>query len=362
MKRNGSRRKSRALASASQSGLLRRGLTPQNKKPAPRRVWGPERFAASRSDLDNYLFLLSARDKLRDFLREKGYLEILVPVMSPETVPDLNLESFAVKFQSVFQRGQKATLYLQTSPELMLKRLLASGFEAIFYLGPVFRQGEFAEKHHPEFTMAEWYRARSGYQDLMAEIEEMLTTSFSVPGPIPRMTMRQALVQAAGIDFIELQNPGRLARALARKTGGFDPKDMDFGELLEFAMVQWLDPWLEGQAAIFIYDWPAEFSMQARLKPGEKKICERFELYLHGIEIANGYTESTDAAEMEKRFRAEAQKRKNLKRKPLPIPQTFLRSLSRLPACAGVSLGLERLCLALLGLDNLDRIMPFREL
>ena len=318
---------------------------------------------SDKAALDNYLFLLAARDKVRGFLKENGYLEVLIPTLFPETVPDINLESFVVTFQSVFYRRHKARLFLQTSPELLLKRMLASGFEAIFYLGPVFRQGEFAEKHHPEFTMAEWYRTGYSYSNLMSEMERMLATLFNIKHPIPRITMREAMIQASGIDFLKTQTSRQLAAEIKRRIKHFDPKGMDYCDLLEFAMVEWLDQWLADKPAIFIYDWPSQFSMQAKLNPKDKRLCERFELYMRGLEIANGYTEATDSAEMELRLRAEIKKRKKLGRKVTPMPVRFLQSLDRgFPACAGVSLGLERLCMGLLGLHNLDQLIAFREI
>jgi len=325
---------------------------------------GPERFLASQKDRENYLFLLNARDQIRGWLKAKKYLEVLIPALSTETVPDLNLETFSVAFKSVFDAGKKRELFLQTSPELLIKRLLASGFSALFYLGPVFRQGELAEKHHPEFTMVEWYRTGCTYLDLMSELEDMLSGLFAVKKPIEKITMRDALLKAAGIDFIALNDRKKLGGAIKTRDRFFKARAMDWPELFEYAVVKWLDPWLQSKDAIFVYDWPEPLAMQARLKSeGDWLVAERFELYLRGIEIANGYTELTDAAEMEKRFSAEIKKRKKLKRKITPLPKNFLASLKLgMPDSAGVSLGLERLCLALLGLNNLDQLIAFREI
>ena len=324
---------------------------------------GPERFLDRKDELSNYLFLLKARDQIRGWLKAKGYLEVLIPALSPETVPDLNLESFSVRFESAFGTGERRELFLQTSPELLLKRMLASGFQKIFYLGPVFRQGEFAEKHHPEFTMAEWYCAGHGYLDLMAELEGMLGELFRVKRPISRVKMREALIQAAGIDFLLLKDKKQLAGAVKKKNKYFNSRGMDWAGVFEFAMVEWLQPWLEKRDAVFIYDWPSQMAMQGKLKNNGQGVAERFELYIKGIEIANGYTEETDPKIMERRFRAEMKKRRGSGRKTTPVPGKFLAALKAgMPEAAGVSLGLERLCLALLGLENLDQLMPFREL
>jgi len=324
---------------------------------------GPERFLDRKDELANYLFLLKARDQIRGWLKAKGYLELLIPALSPETVPDLNLESFSVRFESAFRTGEQRELFLQTSPELLLKRMLAGGFKKIFYLGPVFRQGEFAEKHNPEFTMAEWYCAGHGYLDLMAELEGMLSELFLGKRPVLKIKMQDALVQAAGIDFLSLKDKNQLAGAVKKKNKYFNSRGMDWAGVFEFAMVEWLQPWLEERGAVFIYDWPSQMAMQGKLKNNERGVAERFELYLEGIEIANGYTEETDPKTMEKRFRAEMKRRRGSGRKVTPLPEQFLAALKAgMPGAAGVSLGLERLCLALLGLSNLDQLMSFREL
>lgn len=323
---------------------------------------GPEFFFAQEQKRKNYLSLLKTRDQIRNWLKEKGYLEVLVPTLYAETVPDLNLESFRVDFQSVFDPNFKRQLYLQTSPELLMKQMLVSGFERIFYLGPVFRQGELSETHHPEFTMAEWYHVNWNYMDLMDELSEMLRQLFGIR-KIRRLTMRDALLDSAGIDFLQLRTQKDLALAIQRKNSSLRVKGLDWSELFELALVEWLSPWLKAQGVILIYDWPSEFAMQGKIKDKEHLVCERFELYINGLEIANGYSEETDSEEMKKRFKTEIKKRKNLKREQVSLPEKFLASLKLgLPNCAGVSLGLERLCMALLGIDNLDQLLPFRTL
>ncbi len=324
---------------------------------------GPERFLANQILKENYRFLLKTRDAIRNWLKSRGYLEMVLPALSPETVPDLNLESFPVNFQSVFDRRKKRRLFLQTSPELLLKRMMAAGFENIFYLGPAFRQGEFSAHHHPEFTMAEWYHKGADYQFLMAELEAMLSELCGIKKPIAKMTMREAMSKAADLDFLELTRTAQLARLLAGKIPGLKTSGMDWADLFELALVELLDPWLKNQGVIFIYDWPAPFAMQGKLKDDDSRLCERFELYLNGIEVANGYTENTHPEEMLMRLKAEMKKRKKLGRSEIPLPEKFLGSLRLgLPPCAGVSLGLERLCLALLRLESLDQLIPFREI
>jgi len=333
-----------------------------SKTADPLKAKGPERFKSNQSHLENYLFLLSSRDQIRNWLQAQGYTEVLIPCLHNETVPDLNLESFSLKFQSVFEPKHQPELFLQTSPELLMKRLLAAGLEKIFYLGPAFRQGELSELHHPEFTMLEWYQQGADYLDLMAELEKMLFELFGIP-KISRITMQEALRVSAGWDFLEWQNRQQFSRFLKKKIPGLKTTGRDWPELFELALLEWLDPWLRKQDAVFIYDWPAQMAMQGKLRDADPRLCERFELYLRGMEIANGYTEETDSEEMLKRLKVEMKKRKKLGRKNVPLPEKFLASLKLgLPNCAGVSLGLERLAMALRGLDSLDQLIPFREI
>ncbi len=333
-----------------------------SEKSDPNQAAGPERFPANPAHLENYRFLISAAGQIRAWMKQRGYTEVIIPCLSPETVPDLNLESFSLKFQSVFDPEHQQELFLQTSPELMMKRLLAAGLQNIFYLGPAFRQGELSKNHHPEFTILEWYRTGSDYLFLMRELDRMLSGLFGIK-KIPRISMREALKKSAGWDFRDLQDPRKFARFLQKKIPGLKTKGSDWPELFERALLQWLEPWLAKQDAVFVYDWPSQLSMQAKLKDADPMLCQRFELYLKGREIANGYTEATDPGQMKKRLQAEIQKRKKLGRKNIPLPRKFLHSLELgLTPCAGVSLGLDRLCLALLNLDSLNQLLPFREI
>jgi len=325
---------------------------------------GPERFLTDSEDRDNYLFLLDLRDRIRDWLKLRGYLEVLVPTISPETAPDLNLESMPVIFQSVFNPAYKRNVYLQPSPELLMKRLIVSGFEKIFYLGSAYRQGELGEAHNPEFTMIEWYHRLADYQDLMVELISLLKElSPDLIGQVEKISLREAFLEFSGLDILKLKNRASLASAIKKKIPYFKSKGFSWEELFEFAFSQWLIPELEKRRAVLIYDWPQELSTQAKLKSQESGLCERFELYLKGIEVANGYTELSDARGLEKKFKREQARRRKAGKVVLPLPGRFLESIkSGFPECAGVSLGLERLAMAILGIANLDKLLPFREI
>ncbi len=308
---------------------------------------------------EDYLFLLRLRDQLREWLKEKGYIEILLPSLYPETSPDFNLESFEIEFKSVFNLSQKYKLYLQTSPELLMKRLISQGFDQIFYLGPAFRQGEYSSLHHPEFTIIEWYKRDANYFDLMDELEELAKDVFNLT-TILRISFKKLLEKIAGRQFSNLSSQ-EIKNWLAQTN--IDLTNKDDEEIFEFIIVQYIEPFISKKEAVFIYDYPACLSMQAKLKEDNLCVCERFEFYIRGIEVANGYSEEFNKKELEKRFKQHLERREKAGKKLYPIPTKFLSELKEdIGRYAGVAFGLERLALALLNLDSLDQILPFREL
>ena len=310
--------------------------------------------------LENYLFLLKARERIRQWLKSRGYLEVLVPSLSPETTPELHLESFSLQFASAFGELQ-SELFLQTSPELLMKRLLALGLEKIFYLGPAYRQGEYSPLHHPEFTIVEWYCPEKSYFELMDELEEMVSELFEVKSPIPRRNFSELVKKQAGADLLAF-SPDELARWLKEKGLG-DFSQSPVLQIYDFIIVQFLEPAIKEFPLVFVYDYPGELSPQAKIHPENPRLSQRFELYLKGIEVANGYCEETDLEKIKTRFIREQEKRKREGKKIIPLPKRFLESLKKIPRdYSGLALGLERLVMAVLGLNSLDELLPFREI
>jgi len=264
-------------------------------------------------------------------------------------VPEASIEVFPV-----FQGKSKPDLYLIPSPEINLKRLLAEGLDRIFQLGPVFRQKEQGRHHLPEFTMLEWYRAGADYHDLMSDCEAIIKITARAAGwkddfvtykgrkitinpKFPRITIKKAFEKYAG--WIPGPSP-----------------DLDrFNE----DMATKIEPNLPPDRPVFLIDYPASCASLARLKPSDPKVAERVELYAGGLEIANGFSELTDHKEQEARFRKEAKRREEQGLNVYPWPEEFLSSLSRLPKCAGMALGIDRLIMLLTDTSNINDVVAF---
>ncbi|MBW1964837.1 MAG: EF-P lysine aminoacylase GenX [Deltaproteobacteria bacterium] len=297
--------------------------------------------------------ILATRDRIikaiRSFLAEQGFLEVQTPLMIKAPVPEASIEVFPV-----FQGKSKPDLYLIPSPEINLKRLLAEGLDRIFQLGPVFRQKEQGRHHLPEFTMLEWYRAGADYHDLMSDCEAIIKITARAAGwkddfvtykgrkitinpKFPRITIKKAFEKYAG--WIPGPSP-----------------DLDrFNE----DMATKIEPNLPPDRPVFLIDYPASCASLARLKPSDPKVAERVELYAGGLEIANGFSELTDHKEQEARFRKEAKRREEQGLNVYPWPEEFLSSLSRLPKCAGMALGIDRLIMLLTDTSNINDVVAF---
>jgi elongation factor P--(R)-beta-lysine ligase len=277
-------------------------------------------------------------DRIRGFFKEKGYLEVETPFRIPAPAPEAQIDAIP-----------SSGWFLQTSPELCMKRMLAAGFPTIFQICRCWREGERGVRHLSEFTMLEWYRAGADYLDLMTETEALLRTAaadtslsyrgheIELSGAWERITVAEAFLRYAGTTSQE---------ALA--AGNFD-------EL----MVERIEPRLGLSRPTFIYDYPACCGALARLKPGDPTLAERFELYIGGLEIANAFSELTDPAEQRARFAAEAAERGKLGKAPYPVPEKFLKALSTLPPAAGIALGLDRLVMVLLDAETIDEVVAF---
>jgi lysyl-tRNA synthetase class 2 len=286
---------------------------------------------------------------IRRFFAARAFLEVDTPALVPSPGLDLHLDA-------VTADGG----YLITSPEYQMKRLLVGGVPRQFQIAHVFRRGEIGTRHNPEFTMLEWYRAFAGAEHLMRDTEELVTelvTLFSsdgkLPGenavitvapPFPRLTVAQAFERFAGVEEAEMF---RLAR-----------EDSDaFFRLL----VDRVEPELErATTPIFLVDYPIEHASLARAKPSDSRVCERFELYLGGLELCNGFGELTDPSEQRRRLVADQRARAAAGKAVYPIDERFVAALAAgMPPSAGNALGIDRLVALCLGEREIARVMPF---
>lgn len=295
-------------------------------------------------------------ERIRAFFAARGVLEVETPALSPAGVSDLALDSVMATARSL----GPTPLYLHTSPEYAMKRLLASGSGDIYQICRVFRDDELGRWHQPEFTLLEWYRI--GFDDarLMDEVEALLRDALAGDGTAwrsERIRYSDALERALGVDACA--SSARIAARLAER--GVDvPKGLGPDALLDLAFASIVVPSLAADALTFVYDYPGSQAALSRLKRGQPTVAARFEVFARGIELANGFHELKDAAEQRRRFEAENDTRRRTGRHVPPLDEAFLDALARgLPDCAGVAVGLDRLVALALGADGIAAGMAF---
>jgi len=294
--------------------------------------------------------------RTREFFAARGVLEVETPVLSSGGSSDPQIESLATRVS-----GMSGPFFLNTSPEYSMKRLLAAGSGDIYQLCKVFRDGERGRWHNPEFTLLEWYRL--GFDDaaLMTEVE-LLVARLLAPErllePAERLTYADALRRYAGVDA-HTAGDVELERA-AEKHGVHCKADLDRDAKLDLLMGLVVGPNLGRERPCFICDYPASQAALARLKPGQPPVAARFELFLDGIELANGFHELADAEEQRGRFARDLATRRARGQVLPPVDERLLAALAAgMPDCAGVALGFDRLVAIALGAARLSQGMAF---
>ncbi|WP_322113807.1 EF-P lysine aminoacylase EpmA [Marinimicrobium sp. C6131] len=289
--------------------------------------------------------------RIRQFFAEREVLEIEAPVMGAAAVTDPFIDSVTA------QCGGR-TYYLQTSPEFAMKRLLAAGAGPIYALGKVFRNGERGRKHNPEFTLLEWYRPGWDDRDLMREVETLI--ELLLPGlEVTYLSYRQWFERHLHIDPHTATAAELATLAKERITIEAEDEDRDFW--LDLLVTHELEASL-GQGLTFVYDYPASQAALARLATDDRgqTVARRFEAFIGGMELANGYWELTDAEELRRRFLADQQKRRALDLPVYPSDDKLLAAMTAgLPDSAGVALGVDRLLMCLSGAKQIADVLAF---
>jgi lysyl-tRNA synthetase class 2 len=299
----------------------------------------PERLSRLQSNLKRRALIYEC---IRAFFREQDFLEVETPIRAPAIAP----EEFIIPFQS-------EDWFLSTSPELHMKRLLAAGYERIFQFSHCFRKGERGRWHNPEFIMLEWYRAGADYNQIILDIEKLVTAlagklgfknkieyqgqAIDIRRPWPRVTVRDAFLGTAGWDPVAL------------------PDSLKF----DTEFVTRVLPAFSPTRPTVLVDYPAPLASLARLKPDNHLVAERAEVFIGGLELANAYSELTDVREQEQRFLEAIEQIQRERRQPMPLPQKFLDAVSQLPGCGGVALGIDRLVMLFCNADSIDDVMAF---
>lgn len=298
--------------------------------------------------------------KIRSFFAERNVLEVETPLLSHATATDLHLHSFKTEYYPAANTPSQ-TLYLQTSPEFAMKRLLAAGSGSIFQICKAFRnEGESGRLHNPEFTLLEWYRVGFDHHTLMDEMDTLLQSILN-RAPAKRITYAELFQNYAGIDPHTTANNEIKTRALElglTEIAGIQNDDRD--TWLQLLMTHFIEPQLPINQATFIYDFPATQAALARIRPGNPSVAERFEVYVGSIELANGFHELTDVQEQRQRFLNDNKQRKESGCPEAPIDQHLLAALNAgLPNCAGVALGIDRLILLAAQAQALAEVISF---
>ena len=319
----------------------------------------PQQWASMRARRTLIQGLRSALDLL-------GYEEVETPSLVPAPGMEPHIAPFETPFVQEADAGRARTLYLHTSPEYAMKRLLADGAGPIFQICKVFRNGEISPLHNPEFTMLELYRPQADYRRIMNDLEMILASAEGAlaPGvcfsrlPYTRITVREAFVRHARIDLAHCPDAASL-RAAAERIGvrvGHSPR---YEDIFFHVFLERVEKHLGQERPEFLIDYPAQMASLARLKPGDPAVAERVELYANATELANGFSELTDAAEQRRRLEDEQEQRRSAGRAAYPLDEKFLSAVSRMPEAAGMAVGLDRVLMLVLGLERIEDVLLF---
>lgn len=322
---------------------------------------------------------------IRTFFETRGYWEVETPILSRDSVVDAYIDPFTTGWNS--EEGAASSIagarseirYLQTSPEFAMKRLLTAGADQIYQITHAFRQAERGERHNPEFSMLEWYRRGETHHDQMTFVEALVRHVFATAAsgseqgtqqelpaqPFARFSYEDAFQKFAGLSA--LQSSAEQFEQMVQQHQISIPADFDTADCLSWQnllLVELVEPALSQYGAVFLYDFPPQQAALAQIRyddgPGSEGVAERFELYLQGIEICNGYHELTDAVELRRRIEVQSKLREKEHRPALPAESYLLQAMEAgLPACAGTALGIDRLIMLALGKQALQEVIAF---
>lgn len=279
---------------------------------------------------------------VRAFFIEEDYLEIDTPCRIPAPAPEQYIDAQI-----------SGSWYLQTSPELCMKRLLAARYPRIFQICKCFRQNERGSKHLPELTMLEWYTLGTDYFDMMTQTEDL------VGYVVENINFNHHLIYQG--NKIDLKKPWpkiSVSEAFDRFTSSTLENALS-EDLFDEIMTAEIEPNLGRKTPVFLYDYPAYFTPLAMKTPDNPSLAQRFELYIAGIELCNAYTELTDPKEQRERFEIEQKKRDSLGKRIYPMPEKFLESLEFIPGASGNALGIDRLIMLLADTAKIDDVVAF---
>lgn len=296
--------------------------------------------------------------EIRRFFADRGVLEVETPAMSQATVTDIHLVTFQTRFVGP-GAAQGLDLWLMTSPEYHMKRLLAAGSGPIYQMGRSFRNEEAGRHHNPEFTMLEWYRPHYDMYRLMNEVDDLLQQVLECQSA-ESLSYQQAFIRHLEVDPLSADKTQ--LREVAEKLGVGDlaNAEEDRDTLLQLLFMLGVEPKIGQEKPVFIYHFPATQAALAEISTEDHRVAERFEVYFKGIELANGFRELTDAREQRQRFEQDNRRRAARGLPQQPIDNNLLAALEHgMPACSGVALGVDRLVMLALKAESLSEVIAF---
>jgi lysyl-tRNA synthetase class 2 len=330
--------------------------------------WHPENHAQRRPALLMRAKILAA---LRVFFAARDFVEVETPALQVSPGMEPHIGSLGVELAEPFGTTRQ-TLYLHTSPEFAMKKLLAAGEKRVYQIAHCWRDGERSPLHHPEFTMLEWYRSEESYETLMADCAALLAAAcWAVDGRVltfgrqecnpfatpVRLTVADAFMRHCGIDLLAT-NGVRDALADQLRRLGLHVGDSDSWEdLFHRTMLDRIEPQLGMGAPTILCDYPLAMAVNAKPSARDPRVAERFEIYVCGVELANGCTELADAAEQRRRFMADAALKERLYGKRVPVDEDFLMALAIMPPAAGIALGFDRLVMLVTSAARIDDVL-----
>ncbi|HCR3204070.1 TPA: elongation factor P--(R)-beta-lysine ligase [Morganella morganii subsp. morganii] len=297
-------------------------------------------------------------NEIRHFFADRGVLEVETPTMSQATVTDVHLRAFETRFTGP-GAAQGITLYLMTSPEYHMKRLLAAGSGPIYQMGRSYRNEEAGRYHNPEFTMLEWYRPHYDMYRLINEVDDLLQQTLECESA-ESLSYQQAFLRYLGIDPLTAEKDKLREVAAKLDVSNIADTEEDRDTILQLLFMVGVEPHIGLEKPTFIYHFPASQASLAEISSEDHRVAERFEVYYKGVELANGFRELTDAAEQRQRFERDNRKRASMGLPEQPIDENLLAALEHgFPECAGVALGIDRLIMLALGAERISDVIAF---
>lgn len=294
--------------------------------------------------------------RIRSFFAEREVMEVETPILASAPVTDLHISALSCRYRGP-GADEGRELFLQTSPEFAMKRLLAAGSGPIYQICRAVRDGEAGRRHNPEFTILEWYRPGWDHHRLMDEVDELLAVLLGCRSG-ERLSYAATFRRYAGVEVFEESDSA--LRLRVKEFGVSEPEGLSRDDLLDLVLTHVIEPKLGHCQPTFIHDYPASQASLARVRGGDPPLAERFEVFAEGVELANGYHELADAAEQRRRFEADNEKRIQEGLPAVPIDERLLAAIDHgLPDCAGVALGVDRLIMIASGTRSLADVLAF---